>query len=92
MTCDEDNGQRRAVLDQAILQFHARHSPHSHVHNQTRNFTGIVSIQKSFCRIKAPDTIVFAFKQPLKGVADRFIVINYVDRAFFWDQTHSRLH
>jgi hypothetical protein len=50
---DEDDGQGRLALDQAVLQLQAGHAAHADVHDQAGHFARVVARQEGFGRIKA---------------------------------------
>jgi hypothetical protein len=88
VTGDEDDGQGRVRIDQAVLQLQAGHAIHADVHNQAGHFARVVATQKRLGGVEAAYTVVLAFQKPLQGVAHSFVVIDHVDRTFFRDQTH----
>ena len=90
MAGDEDDGQRRAALHQAVLQFQAAHAVHPDVGDQAGHLTGIEPRQEGLRRVEALDAVVLAFEQPLQRIADGLVVINDVNGAFFWNQTHGK--
>ena len=91
MASDEDNGQRRAALQQAVLKLQPGHATHADVDNQAGYLTRVVAAQKRFSRLEAAHAVVFALQQPLERIADSFVIVDNINRAFFGNQTHELL-
>ena len=63
---DEDDGQRRVVFDQAVLQLQAGHAAHADVDNQAGYLARVVAAQERLGRIETAYPVVLALQQPLQ--------------------------
>src|SRR3990167_2557929 len=86
---DEDDGQGRLALQQAVLQFQAGHAAHADVHDQAGDFARVVARQEGFGGVEAPHAIVLALEQPLQRIAHGLVVVHDVDGAFLGNQAHT---
>ena len=89
MAGDEGHRQRRAALEQAVLQLEAAHAVHADVGDQAGHFARVEARQERLGRVEALDAVVLALEQPLQRIAHRFVVVDDVDSAFLRDQAHA---
>ena len=86
---DEGHRQRRAALEQPILQLKAAHAFHADVGDEAGDLARVEAREERLGRIEAFDAVVLAFEQPLQRVTHGFVVVDDVDSAFLEDEAHS---
>jgi hypothetical protein len=87
MTCDEDDGQIRALEPDATLQIQTIHLWHSHICNQTTRPCQKISIQEVVCKRKHPRREPRGFDEACQGFANPGVII-YNSYDGFCDAIH----
>ena len=89
MAGDEGDGQRRAALQQLVLELEAAHAVHADVGDQAGDLARIEAGEERLGRVEALDAVVLALEQPLQRISDGLVVVDDIDGAALGNKAHA---